>query len=338
MTVPPPDESWESSVLVESPLQLLCAIEAHAGGLLGSSTRLFVRDDVPGLAEALEALRALELPPGLSARITPPRLLTALGSRICATGDVCSGLFQAFTLIPGKVPRLTVLDDGLATLDTIDRLTDDSAPLLRPGATSTPPRRLLGRAAGRKLRRLARTGRLRVFTALRLSDDARTRLRDLGAPVVPNTFEWLRSRPEAETITEPTVVVGSGLVADGLIEPDEYVDWVRGLGGSEPVLYIPHRRSRRDVLDRLALSPRIRIAPPGAPVEVRLRGLTAGQQVICLPTTAALLLTPLLEPRGVPVTVHDLPEAWWTSRADPALRTHLRSVVRLLHHDQEATA
>ncbi|GAB3174564.1 hypothetical protein GCM10027059_47010 [Myceligenerans halotolerans] len=328
MTTPEP--GGVSRALVESPLQLLCAVEAHAAGLLGPRTQVLVRDDVPGLAAALESLRVAGLPDGLLTRTTSPWALAAGWTPIRATGDACSWLFQALLLVPGRVPRLTLIDDGLATLDLVSRLGDPSQPLLRPGKPASPLRRAFGHASAGALRRLARRGRLDLFTALHLPDHDLARLHDLGVHVVPNSLEWLRSSPQPEVIGETTVLVGAALVADGLIDPDAYVAWVAEQAASGSLRYVPHRRHRREVVERIATLAGVTVAEPGAPVEVRLRGLKAGQRVVCLPTTAALLLPPLLEPRGVRIEVHDVAEHWWTPRTSPALREHLREVLRQL--------
>ena len=315
---------------MESPLQLLCAVEAHSAGLLGVETRLLVRDDVPGLQAALIALRQLGLPHGLTADTLSPRDVALGRARLHGVGDACSGLFQALLLIPGRVPRLTLYDDGLATLDLVTRLTEPSRPLLRPGKPAGRLRRGLGDAAGRALRRRARAGAVDLFTALHLTDPEVAQLDELGIRVLPNTLDWLRSQPQPDAIAEPTVVVGSAFVADGLVDPDVYVDWVASQTTRGPVCYVPHRRSAPEVLDRLATLPDVRVDVPGAPVEMRLRGLSTGQRVACLPTTAAVTLTSLLEPRGVPVVVQDVPEAWWTPRASADVRENLRAAVRHL--------
>ncbi|MBL0885860.1 hypothetical protein [Myceligenerans indicum] len=326
----PPEPDGVSHALVESPLQLLCTVEAHAAGLLGPRTRVLLRDDVPGLSAALDSLRATGLPEGLTIDTRSPWAIAADRSPIRATGDACSGLFQALLLVPGRVPQLTLIDDGLATLDLVARLADPSQPLLRPGKPASLLRRAVGHAAARAVRRLAGRGRLEIFTALALPEPDRSRVRELGVQIVPNSLEWLRSRPRSEVIAEPTVVIGAALVADGLVDAESYVMWMTKQAASGPVRYIPHRRHRREVVERIAALPGVTVAEPGAPVEVRLRGLSAGQRVICLPTTAALLLPPLLEPRGVAIEVHDVAEDWWTPRASPALREHLREVLRQL--------
>ena len=64
-----------------------------------------------------------------------------------------------------------------------------------------------------------------------------------------------------------------------------------------------------------------------------LRGLSAGQRVLSLPSTALASLRVLLSPRGVPVDAVEVPEEWWTAKADPALRSHLQMVLR---HDTGA--
>ncbi|MFC7587104.1 hypothetical protein ACFQYP_27820 [Nonomuraea antimicrobica] len=72
--------------------------------------------------------------------------------------------------------------------------------------------------------------------------------------------------------------------------------------------------------------PGITVHDAGAPAELTLRGLDAGHRVLSLPSTAITSLRVLLSPRGVAVEPVDVPDDWWTSRAAPALRSHLTGV------------
>ncbi len=150
-----------------------------------------------------------------------------------------------------------------------------------------------------------------------------------GFELVRNEFAWLAQAPASGAPTEPTVVIGSALAADGLIDTDAYVGWVRSLAADGPLRYLPHRREPDTALSRLAAIEGLVLDAAGAPVELRLRGMTASQRVVSLPSTAAVLLTTILAPRGVAVMPQAVPESWWTDRAAPSLRAHLSSVLRL---------
>ncbi|WP_407316928.1 hypothetical protein UQW22_10670 [Isoptericola halotolerans] len=316
------------SALVESPLQLLCAVEAHAAGHLRTSsddrTRVVARADVPTLATAVGTVRDLGLPDGLDVMVGPAgRSLD--GAPVHLVGDPFSGVFQTALARAGTVGRIVVVDDGLATLDVARRLVD-AEPMVRLSTPAGPLRYTLGTLTTRRLRRLARAGRLTLCTMLPLDDDLTAALTALGVDVVEHSFAWLSSRPDdgaPAEIDEPTVVVGSGLVADRLVHADQYAAWLTGLAADGPVRYIPHRRHDPLVTALFEQLPGVQVDAPGAPVELRLRGLTSDQRVVSLPSTSAVTLTRLLTPRGVGVLPQDVPETWWTPRATPALREHL---------------
>jgi hypothetical protein len=330
-----------AGALVESPLQLLCTVEAHAAGYGGAPTRIHVRDDVPALGIALDAVRGFGLPDGLETDLAGRRAALAAHEPVWLVGDAFSGLFQATALLRRGLERVVLADDGLATLDLARRLAARE-PLVRMRSSTGGPRRQLGAVAARRLRHLAAQGRVTLFTALPIDPAVRAQLSAQGFVVVRNDFAWLASAPVGDAPTEPTVVVGSALAADGLVDPDAYVTWVRDLATDGAVRYLPHRRQAPELLARLAAVPGVTVDAAEAPVELRLRGMTAPQRVVSLPSTAAVLLTTILAPRGVAVTPHAVDDGWWTSRATPGLRAHLSSVLRLTAdaaalHDADST-
>lgn len=317
-----------AGALVESPLQLLCTVEAHAAGYGGAPTRVHVRDDVPALGAALDAVRGFGLPDGLETDLAGRRAALSAHEPVWLVGDAFSGLFQATALLRRGLERVVLADDGLATLELARRLAADE-PLVRMRAEPGAPRRRLGAAAARRLRHLAAQGRVTLFTALPLDPAVRAKLTAQGFAVVRNDFSWLASVPVGDAPVEPTVVIGSALAADGLVDPDAYIAWVGGLAADGLVRYLPHRRQAPELLARLAETPGVTLDSAQAPVELRLRGMTAPQRVVSLPSTAAVLLTTILSPRGVAVTPQAVADSWWTSRATPGLRAHLSSVLRL---------
>ncbi|MFI2103357.1 hypothetical protein ACH436_08705 [Isoptericola sp. NPDC019693] len=315
------------TALVESPLQLLSAVEAHAAGHAGARSRVLARADVPALASAVDDVRALGLPGGLSVDLAPvPRRLP---HDVVVVGDPFSGAFQSALVRSLRPPtRIVVVDDGLATLDLAHRLTSGSS-LVRIGAPPGSLRYGLGALAALRMRRVAEAGGLSLCTALPLDPDLRSWLRLLGIGVLEHGFEWLRGRAPASAPAEPTVVVGSPLAADGLVQPDRYVAWVRGVAADGPLRYVPHRRHDPRVSALLEQVPGVEVDTPGAPVEMRLRGLRPGQRVVTLPSAAALTLPRVLLPRGVAVVPHAVPGSWWTDRATPELRHRLTAAHEL---------
>ena len=321
------------SALVESPLQLLCAVEAYAAGHAARSTatraRIVARSDVPTLATAVGAVRDLGLPDGLD--VVVGQAGRTLGNPVHVVGDPFSGVFQTALARAAAPGRVVVVDDGLATLDMARRLVD-AEPMVRLSHTTGPLRHTLGAVTTRRLRRLARSGRLTICTMLPLDDDLTAGLTGLGVEVAEHSFDWLASRPDdgaPAEIDEPTVVVGSGLVADRLVHADQYAAWLTGLAADGPVRYIPHRRHDPLVTALFERLPGVRVDSPGAPVEIRLRRLRSDQRVVSLPSTSAVTLTRLLTPRGVSVLPQDVPDSWWTPRAAPALREHLGAAADL---------
>ncbi|GAB2467174.1 hypothetical protein GCM10027063_04660 [Promicromonospora xylanilytica] len=324
----PPRPARPAGALVESPLQLLCTVEAHAAGHGGAPTHVHVRDDVPALGAALDAVRGFGLPDGVEVAMAGRRAALAAHEPIWLVGDAFSGLFQATALVRCGLERVVLVDDGLATLELARRLAARE-PLVRMRSGAGAPRRQLGAAAARRLRHLAAQGRVTFFTALPLEPAIRTNLAAQGFTVVRNDFSWLASVPVGDAPTEPTVVIGSALAADGLVDPGAYVSWVAGLAADGPVRYLPHRRQTPELLARLTAVRDLVVDTAQAPVELRLRGMATPQRVVSLPSTAAVLLTTILAPRAVEVTAVPVADDWWTSRATPGLRAHLSSVLRL---------
>src|SRR5690606_10107697 len=134
-------------------------------------------------------------------------------------------------------------------------------------------------------------GRVTVFTAMPLGSALAEALRAQGFDLRHNAFPWLARQAGDTVAPEPLVVIGSALAADGLVDQDAYVRWVTGLATDGPLRYFPHRRQTPEILARIAETPGVVVDRPGAPVELRLRGLHAGQRVVTLPSTSAVLLT-----------------------------------------------
>lgn len=228
----------EARALVESPLQLLLAVEAAHAGVLGRSGPgagmvIHLRRRVPGLAEAAEGIAALGLPPGAAivdgfprGRLRSGRLADEL-----VVGDAFSGRVQTMLATDRLPERLVIVDDGLATLHLAQVLTDPDGELVRLGQQVTPARRMVARRAKEQLLRLAHGGRLTVLTALALEPSARWGLGRAGVRVLTHTLPWTRAqrvvREASGDVREPVVVVGSAFVADGLVRTDPYVAWVR---------------------------------------------------------------------------------------------------------------
>ncbi|TDC97324.1 hypothetical protein E1292_37215 [Nonomuraea deserti] len=313
----------QASAWVESPLQMLCAVEAHHAGLLGTATAVVPRAGLRPLKATRRELGTLGLPDGLE--LAEPR--DSMPRRLHAVGDAFSGKVQLRWLTSGTgltSGRIVIVDDGLATLRLLELLAaGPSRPLLRARARPTVLRSALGLAAALRLR----TSDVSVFTALPVTDGLAAAVRRAGVDLVRHDFAWLRAQPpSAEGPAERTVVLGTSLVRNGLVHRDHYLRWLTELAAREPLAYYPHRREDPVDVALIRERPGITVHDAGVPAELTLRGLDAGQRVLSLPSTAITSLRVLLSPRGVAVEPVNVPDDWWTSRAEPALRSHLTGV------------
>jgi len=313
----------------ESPLQLLCVVEARHAGIVEPGTRVLCRPGLAALRRTRAELRRLDLPEGLELATGDNPMPRPRSGETWMFGDAFSGRVQLTWLTAGPA-RVVLVDDGLATIHLLELLAAEHPhPLLRARARTGLGRRMLGLAAALRLRAAARAGRLTVFTALpvpaALADAAAAR----GATIRTHDFGWLRSQPVAHPRpSERTVVLGTALVRNGLVHRDRYLDWLGRLGAEEPVAYYPHRREEPADLDRIRRMPGVALREAGAPVEMTLRDLEPGQRVLSLPSTAVTSLRVLLAPRGVPVDAVEVPGDWWTPRATPDIRSHLQMFTR----------
>ncbi|MFI7124615.1 hypothetical protein ACIBQ1_02910 [Nonomuraea sp. NPDC050153] len=309
----------QASAWVESPLQMLCAVEAHHAGVLGPETVVVPRAGLRPLKATRRELRSLGLPDGLE--LAEPR--ERMPRRVQAVGDAFSGRVQLrwLTSRPG---RIVIVDDGLATLRLLELLAAGPfRPLLRARAQPGRLRSTLGLAAALRLR----LSDVSVFTALPVDEALEDGVRRAGINLVRHQFAWLRAQPpSAEGPAERTVVLGTSLVRNGLVHRDHYLRWLTDLAAREPLAYYPHRREDPVDVALIRERPGITVHDVGAPAELTLRGLDASQRVLSLPSTAITSLRVLLSSRGVAVEPVDVPDDWWTSRAAPALRSHLTGV------------
>lgn len=319
----------------ESPLQLLCVVEARHAGLVGPGTRVLCRPNLAALRRTRAELTRLDLPGGLELATADGRVPRPRRDTTWMFGDAFSGRVQ-LAWLTGEPGHVVLVDDGLATIHLLELLAADRrSPLLRARARAGLGRRMLGLAAALRLRAAARAGRLTVFTALPVPAELAAAVTRRGAVIRTHDFGWLRSQPVAHPRPrERTVVLGTSLVRNGLVHRDRYLDWLARLCAEEPVAYYPHRREEPADLARIAGMPGVALRRTGAPVEMTLRDLVPGQRVLSLPSTAVTSLRVLLAPRGVPVDAVEVPGDWWTPLATPDLRSHLQMFTQ---HDSGVT-
>ncbi len=303
---------------VESPFQLLGALEAHSAGQLTRTIAVLPRRGVRSLQRTVAELRRLGLPPG--ARILPAARAPHTYNGNLAIGDAFSG--EVHLLLLSSRPRgVTLLDDGRSTRRVMDALVGRELRLVRPHIHPTPSRRFLAELALRRLRRLSRRRRLRMVTAMHLPDSVVAAAERAGIPVSRHDFAWLRSLPGDPVGDAETVVLGTSMVATRLISAQPYLDWVRSVAHEGPVTYRPHRREDASTLGPLSRVEGLSIAPGEVPVEVSLRALTPRQRLITLPTTAVSTLR-MVAP-AARIQEFAVPDEWWLPDVPEAARRHL---------------
>lgn len=312
--------------LVESPLQVLGLIDAVAANDL-VAPRVIARS-APAAA-TLARLRAATGPSRHEARAVLPWACRPTG---VVLGDPFSGLGQLALLATPRSTPVLLLDDGTATLRLVDALLERGT-LTR--ATDRPPagRRHLASAALGRLRARAVHGTLTLRTCVPLSDDDVAALTRTGLTLVQHRLEHVRALDVPDVVDEDVVVLGSALADDGLVDRARYDSWAdevvrEAVMRGRTVRYLPHRREPRSRLERLTQAG-ARTAPSPWPAELALGGLGPGRRVVTLPTSVLLTLGGALADAGVVVDVYDVPDTWWTRRASPAARAHLRAPARL---------
>lgn len=317
-----------STAWVESPLQFLSALEARAAD---EHLEVQIRSDARGMAEFLTHLDPVWLPAQVSLRSDlrePAAPLTSAGpSRHPARlllGDPCSGRFQA-ALAQGRLPlpkTVTIIDDGVATEHAIRLLlAARPLPLRRARQKLSPGRTVLAFSAALRLRSLLRQRRLTWTTALPADPLLFSDFEAAGGTVITHDFTHLRTLPLAAPDLPGSVILGSALAADGLIDEDAYIGWVRDTAAAEPCTYLPHRRESAASLARVEQLPGITIRAAELPVELRLTRAPRGARLFSLPTTAAANLALTMDDPDIRVS--PIPAAWWTGIAPDALRRDL---------------
>ena len=286
--------------IVESPLQFLAALETHKASTLFCYDSVTMRGFVEKLP--LSFLSDTTVKWGLP----PTRTFTAAQNVV--VGDLNSGSFQQLLVRSrGKIPDLTVVDDGRATITAFENVVS-KGPLVRSRVSNSVARTALGHVASRILYTHAQRGHITWFTALSLNDSLRTRLENAGVRIESHSFSKIRSFPWDDLPTSGPFVIGSAMVADGLIDEDSYFCWLENLG-LDQFAYIAHRRESSAFLNRVRSLPSATVYEAGLPVEIRLSQADTGSEVYSLPTTAAETLP--LTMSAPKITSTFVPDDWW---------------------------
>lgn len=264
--------SSRASAWVESPLQLVCAVEYAA--LAGIPLRVVPRAGAAQLEATAERLRTLGLPSGVE--IAQPRAVPAVAGSHAVIGDAFSGRVQSAMAV--RMPRrLTIVDDGSASLRLPAALAGTTS-LSRSGAATR-----ISRLTRTRLNEIDRVGDLELFSYYRLPHPA----------WIPNRFSWLVSRSAAGLPAGP-VVLGSAGVVDGLVAEEAYLRWL----SAQPTgaRYLPHRRESSSTISA-AVTFGFEVVDSGLPVELSLLG-SRGLEISTLPSSAADTLRIVLAGTG----------------------------------------
>ncbi|WP_344777179.1 hypothetical protein [Gryllotalpicola kribbensis] len=279
---------------VESPFQLLSAAEwAHAAG-----RRISVAMRLSGPQMETTAAELLRRGAPFS-EITPwvgiPWGLLA-GDRDWAIGDGFSGQFRLAASVL-RPRRVALLDDGANTVALADALLDRT-PFRRPRRHEGGVSRLLGELAKHRLHALADRESVELFTVFPLGAQRIDALAARGMSARRHDFAWTRSAADPLELPGDRVLLGSSLPADGRVPVPDYLAWVSRQARDEPVVYLPHRRERREVLDEVKRMPGVTVLETGLPVELVLAGIRRPIELVSLQTSAATTLELLLGGTG----------------------------------------
>lgn len=303
-------ESHDALAWVESPLQVLTAAEwAHRNRLeTGGTTAIAYRISDPQVVTTIEALYAMAAPftryePYLGIPWT--RLATA---RHWVVGDPLSGQYRAASAVLPRPRRVTVVDDGAMVVHAMRALAGE-VDYSRPGQHESRVKVLLGGLSAERLRRLAREGRVELFTAFGAAADP---ARKAGATIGVDDFSWLRSvargagAPDVR-LPHRRIALGSARVVDGLLRAERYLGWVRELAEHGPIVYLPHRRETPGLVDAVGALPGVRVLRADLPVELVLAGNREALELHTLPSSAVTTLRLVLDGTGSVIRAGRLP-------------------------------
>ena len=316
---------FASIAFVESPLQFLSALEAHEPD---EDLLIRARANAKGMTSFLDAFDSAWLPKNITLERVgaKPGVLRKQNFDRIYIGDACSGQVHkalALAYLERRMPEVVILDDGLATYSTIEILTAKRGPLVRPRQKLKASRAVMSAHVADRLRGLAPAGKLRWHTALPVSKTMRKAFLKTGAEITRHKFEHLQTLPTGGSHPRDNPVIGSALVADGLIHADAYRAWLEELMANGPITYYPHRRETDEFLAELSRDERVRIKHVGLPIELRLINLPPNSTIRSLPSTAAISLS-TLNP-DVAIAVTEIPAEWWTGASADSLRKSLNA-------------
>lgn len=237
-------------------------------------------------------------------------------------GDPFSRYVQLLlTLV--RADRLTVVDDGTATMEFVAQLARGERLTRWHRRGRTGPRELvLAPVTATARRRFTPTANhtVEVFTAMPVEAPP-------GIAVTPNTFAWTRARFGPPSIGKGADLVGTSLVETGVVDPVPYQEAVTALARAHGATrYFAHRRESAGKLHALEAATGLEIVRPDLPLELIARRGPIGRTIVSFPSTVVHTLPLALADTGVNVAVCDIAPEWLRATASPRAQGFLSGV------------
>lgn len=222
-----------------------------------------------------------------------------------------------------RARRLTVVDDGTATMEFVAQLARGERLVRWHRKGSSGPRELVlapvtARARSRFTPSATRT--VEVFTAMPVEAPP-------GVTVTPNTFAWTRARFGPPLLTKGADLVGTSLVETGVVDREQYLEAVASLSRTHGATrYFAHRRESTEKLHALEAATGLEIVRPDLPLELIARRGPIGRTVLSFPSTVVHTLPLALVNTEVKVAVCDIAPEWLRDTASPRAQGFLSGV------------
>ncbi|MFE0105169.1 hypothetical protein [Streptomyces sp. NPDC059009] len=326
---------------VESPVQLLNVLEwAHMAGATGSAGELTVvvlSPNDPMTRGQLRRMAQLARDEGVQVRweearggpTAPFHTVGGLAGALrradrVVIGDPFSRYVQLLLTIT-RARSLVVVDDGTATMEFVSQLARGERLVRwhRRGGRPGPRDLVFAPVSGAARRRLTPSSRrtVEVFSSMPIESAPD------GVTVTANDFAWTRARFGPPRVSRGADLVGTSLVETGVVDPDRYVDAVRGLAVAHGATrYFAHRRESAEKLHRLAVETGLQVVRPDLPLELIARRGPIGRVILSFPSTVVHTLPLALAGTEVKVAVMDIDPSWLTETASPRAQGFLSGV------------
>lgn len=325
---------------VESPVQLLNVLEwavtEGGGGRVLTDVTVVVLPPLDPMSRGqLRRMAELARDEGMTVRWqeargdsgTPLKSLRALTRLVrnadhIVVGDPFSRYVQLLLSLV-RPRRLTVVDDGTATMEFVAQLTRGERLVRWHRRGGSGPRELALAPVTATARRRFTPSAVReveLFTAMPVIPPP-------GVTLIPNTFSWTRSRFGPPLLTKGADLVGTSLVETGVVDRARYLEAVAALARTHGATrYFAHRRESTEKLHALEAATGLEIVRPDLPLELIARRGPIGRTVLSFPSTVVHTLPLALTGTEVKVAVCDIAPEWLHATASPRAQGFLSGV------------